>query len=257
MIYGGGRTLRKLELVIPTKARKDKWDNPQARTRAESRGRPHNVAGIWGFEMRNLLRRVSRALVYAFAGLGLLVFVVSTTPLVDWSGALLAGPWNDPRGDILIVLGAGAGDFGVMGSSSYLRAQYAVAAYHEGGFRTIVLSGGGKPIPVAAEMRALLISAGIIPTAILTETSSTSTRENALFTKNLVAALPGKKVLLTSDYHMFRAYRTFRKVGLNVLPRPIPDARKRAVSFRTRWPAFTDVGIELVKIAYYYARGWI
>lgn len=213
--------------------------------------------GDLGFEMRNLLQRVSRALVYAFAGLGLLVFLVSATPLVDWLGLLLAGPWNDPQGDILIVLGGDPGNFGVMGSSSYLRAQYAVAAYHQGGFQTIVLSGGGKPTPVATEMRTLLISAGITPATILTETSSTSTRENALLTKKLVDALSGKKVLLTSDYHMFRACRTFRRVGLNVLPRPIPDARKRAVSFRTRWPAFTDVGTELVKIAYYYARGWI
>jgi hypothetical protein len=56
---------------------------------------------------------------------------------------------------------------------------------------------------------------------------------------------------------MFRARRTFQKVGVNVLPRPIPDVFKRASTWKGRWPAFFDLGSETVKIAYYYARGLI
>jgi hypothetical protein len=56
---------------------------------------------------------------------------------------------------------------------------------------------------------------------------------------------------------MFRAYRAFRKLGLEVAPRPIPDARKRAARYRGRWPAFLDLLEETAKISYYYTHGWI
>jgi hypothetical protein len=38
-----------------------------------------------------------------------------------------------------------------------------------------------------------------------------STRETALRVRDLVAATLGKKVLMTSDYHMYRAIRFFAK----------------------------------------------
>jgi uncharacterized SAM-binding protein YcdF (DUF218 family) len=62
---------------------------------------------------------------------------------------------------------------------------------------------------------------------------------------------------MTSDYHMFRAVRTFRKAGLAVSPRPIPDALKRYGSRLNTWSAFVDETAESVKIVYYAFRGWI
>jgi len=44
---------------------------------------------------------------------------------------------------------------------------------------------------------------------------------------------------------------------MEVTPRPIPDAGKRAHSWNLRWQAFQDLLLETVKIVYYYARGWI
>ena len=67
----------------------------------------------------------------------------------------------------------------------------------------------------------------------------------------------GRKVLLTSDYHMFRACRAFRKAGLEVAPRPFPDAGKRAANWLGRWPAFLDEVVETLKIGYYFVRGAI
>jgi len=93
--------------------------------------------------------------------------------------------------------------------------------------------------------------------AIQIETQSRSTRENALYVKALLAGVPGRKVLLTSDYHMFRAHRAFKKAGLEVVPRPYPDAGKRASGWTGRWPAFLDLVRETIKIGYYYAHGWI
>ncbi len=146
----------------------------------------------------------------------------------------------------------------MIGESSYWRCVYAARAWKEGDFHQIVISGGGwQRISAAEAMREFLVSQGVPAEAIRLETHSRSTRENALDTKELLAGVPGRKVLLTSDYHMFRAYRAFRKVGLEVLPRPFPDVRKRAIRWRGRWPAFVELMEESLKIVSYYAHGWI
>jgi len=106
-------------------------------------------------------------------------------------------------------------------------------------------------------MRDFLECRGVPRTAIEIEARSRGTHENALYVAELLAGVSGRKVLLTSDYHMFRAHRAFKKAGLAVLPRPFPDARKRASNWTGRWPAFLDLVEETLKIGYYYARGWI
>jgi uncharacterized SAM-binding protein YcdF (DUF218 family) len=170
---------------------------------------------------------------------------------------MLAGPWHDPSGDVLIVLGGSGVENGILGESSYLRVKYGILAYREGNFHAIVLSGGGPAVPISVAMRDFMACSGVPRSIMITETASASTRESALYTKKLLEGVPGTKVLLTSDFHMFRAHRAFHKAGLEVLPCPFPDVRKRAVGYRGRWPAFLDLVEESIKIAYYYGRGWI
>jgi uncharacterized SAM-binding protein YcdF (DUF218 family) len=207
--------------------------------------------------MAGLSRTIFRVLVYAMSGLGLLFLTVTFTPVVKvWSTAL-AGPWDDPDGDVLIVLGGSGAEDGILGQSSYWRSRYALSAFRESHFKKIFISGGGSPTPVAAEMAQFIQCQGIPKEVIFTELESTSTRENALYTAVLLAKIPGRKVLLTSDYHMYRARRAFQKAGVSVVPRPFPDVRKRAARLASRWPAFLDLAGETSKIAYYYYRDWI
>ncbi len=203
-------------------------------------------------------RTAFRLLCSGLAGLGLLVLLVTVTPLVSWWAGVLAGPWEDPNGDILIVLGGSLLGDGVMGPSSYWRSTYAVRAWGERSFYRVVVSGGGPAgTSIAEPMRDFLECRGVPRTAIEIEAQSRSTHENALYVAELLAGVSGRKVLLTSDYHMFRAHRAFKKAGLEVLPRPFPDARKRASNWSGRWPAFLDLVEETIRIVYYYARGWI
>jgi uncharacterized SAM-binding protein YcdF (DUF218 family) len=195
-----------------------------------------------------LLRRL-RALL---AGLGTLVMLVTITPLTGWWGRLLSGHFNDPSGDLLVILASDDLPDGIPGVASYWRAVYGARAWHQGGFRQIVVS--GRP---AASIRDFLVAEGVPMTAILLEARSNSTRENALNAKPLLDASPGRKVLLTSDYHMFRALGTFRKAGATLAPRPIPDIEKRVARWSGRWGAFLDLWVETLKIAGYYVRGWI
>ena len=130
---------------------------------------------------------------------------------------------------------------------------YAIFAYREGGFRKIVVSGS----KVSPHMRSLLIAEGVPADVVVTEDRARSTRENALDVGRLLAGDSGSKVLMTSDYHMFRAVRAFRKAGLDVAPRPIPDALKRAGNRLKLWQAFVEEALESIKILYYAFRGWI
>ncbi len=192
------------------------------------------------------------------ATLGLIMVLVTFTPLVPWWGGLLAGEWNDSGGDVLIVLGGATVGETFVGENSYWRALYGVRAWRQGGFRRILICGGGAPVPVSELMRDFITAHGVPGEAIQIETLSTNTHENALNALKILGPEPrGKLVLLTSDYHMFRALRLFRKAGLNVVPHPIPDVLKRAVRWRSRWPAFLDLAGETLAIGWYAAHGWI
>ena len=199
------------------------------------------------------MSRLRQLVIRLLAALGAFVLVVTFTPLVYWWSTLLAGPWNDPHGDVLILLGADSESNGLLGRSSYLRSVYAVLAWRQGGFRKIVVCGRD----VEPSMRNYLLFAGIPAAAIVTEDRSTSTRENALNAAQLLREDSGRKVLLTSDYHMFRAIRVFRKAGLAAEPRPLPDGRKRTLAISQRWGGLIDLVEESVKIGYYWMRGWM
>jgi uncharacterized SAM-binding protein YcdF (DUF218 family) len=202
------------------------------------------------------LRRVHKLLIGLLAAAGLLVGTVMFTPLVPWWARKLAGPMNDPSGEVLIVLGGSALEDGIIGESSYWRSVYALRAYRQSPFAKVIVTGGGQFHP-ADSMRDFLVASGIPGDRITVEDQSVSTRENAVYTKQLVAGDNRRLVLLTSDYHIFRALRVFRKVGMNVAPRPFPDLIKRSSSLTERWPAFFELCEEEAKTGYYWVRGWI
>gem|GEM_PF-818821 len=204
-------------------------------------------------EEMSALRWLYRFVAGALAGLGLLMVLATCTPLISWWTWKLASPWETPRGETLIVLSGALMNDDTLAPGTYWRTVYTERAWRTGAFRRIVVSGAG----VAPVMRDFLIQRGAQAEAIVVENESLSTRENALRTARLLANAPGTKALITSDYHMFRARRAFRKAGLEVLPCPIPDALKRYRSWQARWPVFLDLSVETVKIAYYYGRGWI
>src|SRR5262245_28013300 len=101
-------------------------------------------------------RRAVRAFRAGLAGIGALVVIITATPLVVWGATILAGPWGDSRGDVLIVLGGSLMDPGVLGVSSYWRALDAHRTWEAGRFREIVLSGGPEDGSIAEPMRVFL-----------------------------------------------------------------------------------------------------
>jgi uncharacterized SAM-binding protein YcdF (DUF218 family) len=195
------------------------------------------------------MQRLKTALVC----LGFLLAFVTVVPPA-WYGTWLAQPWTDAHAPVLIVLGGDSIRDGMMGETSYWRSVFTVDVWREGGVQHIILSGDPQ---TTASMSAWIVGQGVPADAVTIEGRSQSTRENALFTAALLHDVPGPYLLLSSEFHMWRAQRAFRKAGIAVLPRPSPDAFKRANDWRNRWRVFLDIGGEIVKIVYYKSRGWI
>jgi uncharacterized SAM-binding protein YcdF (DUF218 family) len=198
------------------------------------------------------LYKAGRWLTRLLAAVGLITVLVIFTPLVSWWARAYAGPIAQPKGDVLILLSAAADDHGGISYSSYWRARQALYAWQTGGFQKIVISSGGGP-----GILNFLVAEGIPRQAIVAEWRSTSTRENAINTARLIEAIPGKRVLLTSDFHMYRALRVFRKLSIEVTPMSVPDVLHATEHWNGRFSAFETMLIESVKIVYYELRGWI
>lgn len=206
------------------------------------------------------MQRLKRWVQAACVTFTILFLAIYATPITRWYAARLTGNWTDSDGDVLIVLAAEAEPGDIIGLSSYWRATYAIRAWRSGHFRAVVVSGGhadGLDQPLAAIIGRFLSSNGIPQDKIFIEPHSVSTRENAVFTQRMIGTWPGKKVLLTSDYHMFRARRAFETAGLAVVPRPFPDVIKQSESLLYRGPCFWTLTEETVKIVVYWWRGWI
>ena len=198
------------------------------------------------------VHKVGRTLNCLFAAIGLATVLVITTPLVAWWAHAYSGTILQPRGDVLILLSAAADDEGGISYSSYWRARQAVLAWRTGSFKKIVVSGGGGP-----GILDFLVTNGVPADAIVAEWQSRSTRENGIEVARIIQGMPGKKVLLTSDFHMYRALRVFRKLGMDVTPMPAPDALHATQHWTGRFSAFENMCVETAKIVDYRLHGWI
>jgi uncharacterized SAM-binding protein YcdF (DUF218 family) len=188
--------------------------------------------------------RISRWLGFA----ALLLLVVFSSPA--GSGALLRSLENQypdtsvaslSGAQAIVVLGGNIHMPGARHANSSLidesdRLLQALRLYRAGRAPIVVCSGGAatEDASEAQVMSRLLQEWGMPSEAILLESRSLNTRENALFTYPLLKARNIRHILLvTSAIHMPRAAAVFRKAGFEVIPAP--------ADFRTGWgtkPAF-------------------
>jgi hypothetical protein len=75
---------------------------------------------------RHFWMRLKRFLVRFCVVFTICILILETVPLGRFYARWLAGPWNDPDGDILIVLSSEEQPDGFVGPVSYWRAVYAV-----------------------------------------------------------------------------------------------------------------------------------
>ncbi len=103
----------------------------------------------------------------------------------------------------------------------------AVKLYKQGNIKHILISGGNgkeneESFREAAWVRGELISVGIPDSVIFTEDKSNNTKENALFSKQIIDSLhfAPPYLLITSAIHIPRAALIFKQTGVDVVPFP-------------------------------------
>jgi uncharacterized SAM-binding protein YcdF (DUF218 family) len=184
---------------------------------------------------------------------------------------------DDGRGaEAVVVLGGGAitarvGTItgGVLTSSSLLRA-LETARVREIIGAPLVIASGGTPRPdrdvrpESAIMRDWLVSAGIAPSAIVEESQSKTTREQALQVASLLRERHiGRFVLVTTPTHMRRSMAAFRALGLDPVPSVAPLRSEAVPPPPPLVPNIDslsqsdDAVYEYAALLYYWSRGWL
>ncbi|MFB9864328.1 YdcF family protein [Rufibacter immobilis] len=113
----------------------------------------------------------------------------------------------------------------------------AIQLYKTGRLKKIIISGGSGSLSAvtrteASNLRQTALYAGVPAQDILLEERSRNTRENALYTQELLKGQPQlqKLLLITSAFHMRRAQGCFDQAGLQTDPFPT-DFRTHNRSF--------------------------
>ncbi|RSD25466.1 YdcF family protein [Mesobacillus subterraneus] len=120
--------------------------------------------------------------------------------------------------DYMIVLGAR-----VKGTVPSLALQFRIdhaAAYLKENPNTIVIASGGRgpgeDISEAESIKRELMDHGIEESRILLEDKSTDTYENIRFSKELIPEDAATGLVVTNDFHIYRAKMIARKEGLDL-----------------------------------------
>ena len=161
---------------------------------------------------------------------------------------------NPTKADAIVVL---SGDGGA-------RLEQGVELYEKGYAPVLILAGGGQPgRPSAAEVMARQAeSMGVPASAVLLVSQSTSTREDALYTRDLMVRQGLKSVIVvTSPYHERRASLTFARAfdgsGISAASYPVRDDQWHPDNWWQNGRGLRLTLTELIKLAYYKLRGFI
>jgi len=123
----------------------------------------------------------------------------------------------------LVLLGCRVVGPAALSPTSARRAERALRAFREG-ISEHVLTCGGKAwrgVREADALGAYLVERGVPAHAIERELWSRSTRQNARFAAQLLLPRGVRKIgLVTCDWHMARAIRSFEGAGFEVEPLP-------------------------------------
>jgi uncharacterized SAM-binding protein YcdF (DUF218 family) len=150
------------------------------------------------------------------------------------------------------------------------RVWHAARVYRAGKVQRLILSGGyqewlGERRPEVEGMRQLLAELGVPESALVIEGRSRNTRENALYSAELIRAQGiGRVLLVTSALHMPRALGAFRAVGVEAIPAPTDFETMAQPAHALRWlpdaeslAASTRALKEYLGWAVYWWRGWV
>ena len=226
---------------------------------------------------------VSAGLARLLLFVAILVLWGASTPILsEYLRLTLEGQYppvavdTTPTADAIVLLGGAVGGpapplitFDLLDTAD--RVLHTARLYRAGKAPVVLVSGGaiswlGSDIPEAASVRTLLEEWGVPGASILVETTSRTTYENAVSTRQVLAAHGLHRILLvTSALHMPRALATFQSAGIDAVPAATDftvtyKQHRTALDFLPDAEALsrtTNAIKEYVGYAYYRWKGWI
>lgn len=194
--------------------------------------------------------------------------VTLTLLILGLVGFLTRQWWLGPAGRLLVVQDPPAKADAIVvlgGAPAGGRVAHAVDLYKKGHAPLLVLSGGvrsGWRTLEAMDMREQAVALGVPARAIVTETESHSTYENARNTRPLLESRRVRAILLvTSDWHSRRAAGTFRKAlrgtGIQVISSPEPTSAITEGRWWVEEGPSERILSEVVKLIWYKLKGWL
>jgi len=119
---------------------------------------------------------------------------------------------------VIVVLGCKLRPGGVAGGQLRRRMALGAELYAAGTAPYLLLVGGGGPVTEAAVMRELATAAGVPDSALICETRSRNTSENAVHSARMLHEHGLRRIVLVSHAaHLFRARLLFRIAGVEIV----------------------------------------
>ena len=169
----------------------------------------------WGWILthKSVQERIPRWIRMTFRGLvaaGMLLLLILEGMIFGQFGAKA-----EAGADYVIILGA---QWKTTGPSYVLqkRLDKAIEYLNDNPETKVIVSGGqgyNEPVSEAEGMKGYLVDAGIDPERILTEDASTNTTQNLIYSGELLNKSEDSVVVVTNNFHMFRALAIAKKQG--------------------------------------------
>ena len=173
-----------------------------------------------------LKNKAVRIAVTVIVCIGLLVFAAVEMLLIVCAG----GMRPDKDVSFVIVPGCGIFEDGRLTLTLIQRLDTAYDYLAEHKDAVCIVSGGQgprEPIPEAAAMKDYLVSRGLDASRIVTESSSHDTKQNMLYSANIMRTVfPEKQMsaaVITSGFHVLRAVTLARNCGIDAYGIPAPS----------------------------------
>ena len=216
----------------------------------------------WELRLRRLYRAARRRVVWGGGALLLTFLLLFQTNLPWWLAAPLRQAAAPQAADAIVVFAGGVGESGLAGGGYQERVKEAIDLYRAGYATHILFSSGYVgPFREAEIMRDLAVTVGNIPAeAIALETNAANTRENVLFSRQILTQHQWRRILLVSSpYHMRRALLTWRKLApeISVVPTPVSLSQFYTHDRGASVEQLRGLLQEYVAILVYWWKGWI
>jgi len=183
------------------------------------------------------------------------------SPLMWWAGDQLVVRQIDKPQDAIVVF-SGDGEVGYVNNSYQNRTLDALRLYQAGYADQIVLSSGkGRAISEVEVIRSILLNKGVPASAILiVDRVPSNTKENVLFTANVLKSLGISRVLfVTAPYHSRRATMVWNRLApeIELVVAQYSDEPSVGPVWGSNLKTVQIIAFEYFAIVYYWIRGWV